>query len=116
MKTLQKDGDHPGLLIDDLHYLFKANDQDQIMDLQKLLLQHVKDKTQENLGSLEDLHRVFDSNSINDFRLSCFDLINNMKIDWTEIVERLALREIKERMGPDYLIQQKANISIQMPK
>ena len=115
MKTIQLNGDYPGLLIDDLHYLFKADDQDQIKELQKLLLQHVKHKTGENLGSLEDLHRIFDSSNVNAFRLSCFDLINNMKLDWAEIVKKLAFRIIKERIGPDYLIQQKANISIQMP-
>ncbi len=115
MKTTQQNGKQPGLLIDDLHYLCKANNQNQINLLEKLILNHAREISGKKITSLENLHHIFEINEINSFRLSCFNLINNNEVDWALILKDLAEDLINERVGPDYLIQLKANISIQMP-
>jgi sporadic carbohydrate cluster 2OG-Fe(II) oxygenase len=63
---------------------------------------------------LSKLHKFVDSEKINNIRLQCFHELNS-KFGWENILKKICLKEIKEIIGPDILVQSKLNLSIQLP-
>lgn len=64
-------------------------------------------------NDLSDLHKLFDKRSINDFRMYAFNNLN--QTNYTEIIHKYFFSEISSILGPEILIQNKVNLSIQMP-
>ena len=65
-------------------------------------------------NDLSELHKLVNSDKINNIRLKCFHELNS-KVKWENILKKICLKEIKEIIGPDILVQSKLNLSIQLP-
>lgn len=66
------------------------------------------------VDQLSKIHEEYDATNINECRLSAFRQLNTIK-DWEKNYFSLASEKIKELIGPDILIQNKLNLSVQMP-
>tara|TARA_B100000424_G_C22918926_1_gene488930 strand:+ start:846 stop:1586 length:741 start_codon:yes stop_codon:yes gene_type:complete len=65
-------------------------------------------------NNLSELHNFISTSQINNIRLKCYSHINT-KVNWQKIIQNICIKEVKEILGPDILIQTKLNLSIQMP-
>ncbi len=102
-------------LIDNIHAKFKSYSSNDIYNLERLIIDTIKTDCGEKIEKLEDIHMFYSPKTINNLRLKAFNAINADGIDWKKILENIASTVIHSRIGPDYVIQQKANLSIQMP-
>lgn len=64
-------------------------------------------------GNLSNIHKYIKKNQVNALRLKAFKQINS--VNWTNLINKIALEGLVENLGPDLLIQSKINLSIQMP-
>lgn len=102
--------------IDDIHTLFPVEDR-HIVDsiIQRLLSQCCSLLGTDEILSLSDLHNHVTVGEINSLRMQLFSFLNSNDFDWADLVHSLAGNQIAQALGPDYLIQSKINLSIQMP-
>ena len=68
----------------------------------------------EGAQSLSQLHEKFNETTINEKRLSGFRAINKLE-SWEQNYFSLASEKLTTLVGPDILIQNKLNLSVQMP-
>ena len=64
-------------------------------------------------NQLCELHQSVSKSDINKLRLSCFKQINSL--NWKLELKKYVLDDISKLLGPDLVIQNKLNLSIQMP-
>lgn len=64
--------------------------------------------------ALNNIHKSYSVEQINEFRMQAFREINKIK-GWEGLYFSLAEKLFMELVGPDILIQNKLNLSIQMP-
>lgn len=103
------------LVIDRIHRLFDAEDQELKLSLITELTAMVNTHTKDEIEHLCDLHKIVETQDVNDLRLALFNSINSDNYSWQDILESIAGHSIRQAIGPDYLIQSKINVSIQMP-
>ena len=60
------------------------------------------------------IHKFIALKEVNRIRLKLFQLINS-KLNWEKIILKICSNELISILGPDILIQNKLNLSIQMP-
>jgi sporadic carbohydrate cluster 2OG-Fe(II) oxygenase len=82
--------------------------------LKKIIEKKIKKILPKFNNDLSELHKLVNSNKINNIRLKCFHELNS-KVKWENILKKICLKEIKEIIGPDILVQSKLNLSIQLP-
>jgi sporadic carbohydrate cluster 2OG-Fe(II) oxygenase len=99
-------------VIDGIHYLFPLSNPAWLESLSSHILNIA---SSDSNCSLETLHDYISKDEINNVRLKIFHSLNQDKFDWASILETLAGSFLHTRLGPDYLIQSKVNLSIQMP-
>jgi sporadic carbohydrate cluster 2OG-Fe(II) oxygenase len=102
-------------VIDDIHILFGAECIETKRIIIELVLKTIQQISQKPIGSLQDCHNYISKLDINNLRYRAFQSINSPNIDWVKYVFKLAGAHIAQVIGPDYLIQSKINLSIQMP-
>lgn len=67
-----------------------------------------------NASSLDCIHLNYQTDKLNDHRMAAFRSINSL-VNWEECYFSLASNAISKLLGSDILIQNKLNLSIQMP-
>ena len=102
-------------LIDVIHALFEAEDINTKHHVIDSVLSIIQKLSKKPIDSLKNCHRYINKEDINSIRYQTFLAINSENFDWVSIIERLAYKHIAMTIGPDYLIQCKTNVSIQMP-
>ena len=73
---------------------------------------------QENFNktpNLNSMHEIYSQDKLNDHRLAAFRSINNIA-DWPQKYFKIAHSMLERLLGVDLLIQNKLNLSVQMPK
>ena len=86
----------------------------ELLIIKKSIEKNIKKIIPKFNNNLSDLHKFIKSEKINNIRLACFNYLNST-VKWEEAIKKLCLKEIKEIIGPDILIQSKLNLSIQLP-
>jgi sporadic carbohydrate cluster 2OG-Fe(II) oxygenase len=103
-------------VIDGMHRIFLTEDS----NILALISDHVHSALNEFLGtqvqSMESLHDYMDISELNNLRLCIYHELNSSSFDWVDIIPSIAGRHICDYIGPDYCIQSKVNVSIQMPQ
>lgn len=102
-------------VIDEIHTLFEAECLETKHGIIELVLKTIQEKSNKPISSLQDCHKYLNRLDINSARYKAFQSINSPDIDWAHYVHKLAGTHIAQVIGPDYLIQSKTNLSIQMP-
>jgi len=102
-------------LIDGVHRLFEASNKSVLIDIRTSLLHEVSEYIQTPINTLEPLHTQIDINDVTSIRLHLVNFLNSTKYNWTRIEDLLSADNVHHMIGPDYLLQKKINISIQMP-
>lgn len=94
-------------------YSIHSNKFKHINFLINMINKEIINKNKKYNNNLSELHQFIDKKNINELRIKCFEKIN--KLDWKNIIKKIALQELMKILGPDIQIQTKINLSIQMP-
>ena len=94
--------------------IIEKNNDHNLNKFRNILIKNIKIKYKNFNGELNNLHKFINKNKINDLRMFLFNSIN--KLDWKQMIFSMISKEIFYILGQDLLIQNKLNISIQMPK
>ena len=71
-------------------------------------------KTVNDFNDLSSIHKIINSEDLNDIRMKAFREINSLD-NWENEYYSLSALILKDLLGPDIAIQSKLNLSIQMP-
>jgi len=112
IEQLDADGSY---VYDEIHRIFPAEDFATLDTIRNVILESTCRFTNHHIPSLESLHHIINKADVNHLRMSLFEQINGSGFNWPDLVAKLAIRCISNTLGQDYLIQTKANLSIQMP-
>jgi sporadic carbohydrate cluster 2OG-Fe(II) oxygenase len=102
-------------LIDNLHTVFSCEDHETYKTIRESVQLFIEQKLGSRLASLETLHKHVDPSGVNSIRLGLFQYLNSGNFTWPDLVRSIAGKKIVSYVGPDYYLQSKINVSIQMP-
>jgi sporadic carbohydrate cluster 2OG-Fe(II) oxygenase len=102
-------------IIDEIHSLFRVDNIEILDQIYSKVLIQVQRYTGMSISELSQLHKFVATEDVNNLRIHLFEYINSYNFDWSNILTELGSAYVTGFVGPDFLVQKKANISIQMP-
>tara|TARA_Y100000590_G_scaffold464033_1_gene632392 strand:- start:715 stop:1437 length:723 start_codon:yes stop_codon:yes gene_type:complete len=97
-----------------LFEIYDKKNEKELIYLHKFILNFFEKELNKDIQDLSLLHKIISFKEINSLRLKLFQLINS-KLNWENIILKICRKELINVLGPDILIQNKLNVSIQMP-
>ena len=105
----------PFEVIDDIHSIYDFHNPQPIIDLSNKIIDFLHaEHGLIGLIELKDIHKYVVPAEINNIRVSLFNHINSL-ISTSSFIHNLCGNILSLSIGPDYVVQRKLNLSIQMP-
>jgi len=101
--------------IDGVHRIFETSNREILARINSSLLEQLSSYFNKPLQRLDALHHNIKYDKINAARIHLFNYLNSGQFIWPDIVKALCADHLSHMIGPDYLLQKKVNLSIQMP-
>ena len=105
----------PFQVIDDIHSIYDLHNTQTIIDLTNKIIDFLHaEHGLTGLTELKDIHKFVAPADVNNIRVSLFHYINSL-ISTSSFIHNLCGNILSLSIGPDYVVQRKINLSIQMP-
>lgn len=101
--------------MESLFEIYNKKEDKKLIYLRKYILAFFVNELKRPIEDLSSIHKFISFKDVNNIRLKLFQLINS-KLDWDKLIYEICKNELISILGPDILVQNKINVSIQIPK